>query len=161
MKLKEEEERRKLVASSFNEKLNTLNGLMDENRESSNRLKEENMTMRRKLQDLFVQFQQREQHVMDVNRQIELQTKLTETQFKKLELEFATEKDLWVKEKTLLVSKYERAEQTNKILETTVKSLQDHLDGYQKQFSEFENTISQSNKVCVSFSEYYFFFVDI
>lgn len=105
--------------------------------------------MRAKLKELYNEFQEREQHVMDMNKQVELQNKLTETQLKKMELEFLTEKDLWAKEKSFIAGKCERTEQTNKFLEQNVKSLQDHLEAYQKQFNEFENTITKSNTVCI------------
>lgn len=137
------------MATTFTEKLNKLNILMDENRENSGKLKDENLNMRAKLKELYNQFQEREQHMLDMNKQIDLQNQLSQTQFKKLELEFATEREIWAKEKAVLLSRCERTEKTNSFLEENVKSLQDHLDAYQNQFTEFENTIKQSNTVCI------------
>lgn len=147
MKLREEDERRKAMTASFSEKLNKLNSLMDDNRENSVRLKDENLNMRTRLKELYNQFQEREQHVLDMNKQIDLQNQLSQTQLKKLELEFATEKEIWAKEKSILVSRCERLEKTNAFLEENVKSLHQHLDDYQNQFKEFETTIRQSNSV--------------
>lgn len=135
------------MATTFTEKLNKLNVLMDENRENSGRLKDENLNMRVKLKELYDQFQEREQHMLDMNKQIDLQHQLSHTQLKKLELEFATEREIWAKEKSVLLSRCERTEKTNLFLEENVKSLQSHLEAYQKQFTEFENTIKQSNTV--------------
>lgn len=124
---------------------------MDENRDHSVKLKEENAGMREKLKEIFTQFQQREEHVSDVNKQMDLQKRLTETQVKKMELEFEAEKEFWKKEKSILMDKFERSEQTNQFLQENVKTLQSHLEAYQKQFTEFENTIKQSNSVSSKF----------
>lgn len=145
------------MATTFTEKLNKLNVLMDENRENSGRLKDENLNMRSKLKELYDQFQEREQHMLDMNKQIDLQNQLSHTQLKKLELEFATEREIWAKEKSVLLSRCERTEKTNLFLEDNVKSLQSHLEAYQKQFNEFENTIKQSNTVSKFFFQLNFF----
>lgn len=124
---------------------------MDENRENSNKLRDENFNMRSKLKELYDQFQERDQHVMDMNRQIVLQSKLTETQIKKIELEFATEKELWAKERSVLISKCDRLERSCKFHEENNVTLQKHLESYQKQFAEFEDTIKHSNQVCIKY----------
>lgn len=124
---------------------------MDENREHSEKLKDENLNMRGRLKELYDQFEEREEHVLNMNKQIELQAKLSDTQFKKLEMEFATEKELWIKEKLMLIARYEQTEKTNEFLEDNVKSLQEHLVSYKDQFREFENTIKQSTSVSIYF----------
>ncbi|KAG5889184.1 hypothetical protein JTB14_019201 [Gonioctena quinquepunctata] len=152
-RLKEEDEKRKEVAASFTEKLNSLTQLMDENKDKSLRLREENMNMTSKLTELYDQFQEREAHLANMNRQMELQKKLSETQLKKLEVEFETEREIWQKERAMLLANLERSDGTNKVLQDNVKSLQEHLDTYQKQYSDFESTMKRSNKVFDSFKD--------
>nr|XP_023026488.1 alpha-taxilin [Leptinotarsa decemlineata] len=152
-RLKEEEDKRKEVAATFTEKLNSLTQLMDENKDKSLRLREENMKLTSKLTELYDQFQERETHLSNMNRQMELQKKLSDTQLKKLDVEFETEREIWQKERTILLSNLEKSEETNKLLQENVNTLQFHIDVYQKQYSEFEITMKKSNKVFDSFKD--------
>ncbi|CAH1153501.1 unnamed protein product [Phaedon cochleariae] len=152
-RLKEEEEKRREVASSFTEKLSTLTLLMDENRDKSLHLHEENMNMTNKLSELYDQFQERENRLTNMGRQMDLQKKLSDTQLKKVEVEFETEREIWQKERAMLVANLQRSDETNKVLQENVKSLQEHLDSYQKQYSDFEFTMKRSNQVFDSFKD--------
>ncbi|XP_050519311.1 alpha-taxilin-like isoform X2 [Diabrotica virgifera virgifera] len=146
-RLKDEEEKRKEVAASFTEKLNALTQLMDENKDKSSRLRNENLNMTSKLAELYEQFQERELHMSNMNRQMDLQKKLSDTQLKKLECEFEAEREIWKKDRAMMIINLERSDETNKVLQENVNSLQDHLNSYQKQYSDFETTMKRSNKV--------------
>ncbi|CAG9855034.1 unnamed protein product [Phyllotreta striolata] len=146
-KLKEEEEKRREVASNFSEKLNTLTQLMDENNDKSIRLRDENINMTTKLTELYNQFQEREAQMGNMNKQMELQKKLSENLLKKVEFEFEAQREIWKKERTLLVANFQKSDETNKVLQEKVKSMQQQLESYQKQYTVFETTMKRSNKV--------------
>ncbi|KAJ8950374.1 hypothetical protein NQ314_007913 [Rhamnusium bicolor] len=150
-RVKEEEEKRREVATNFTEKLNSLTTLMDENKDKSVRLREENMSMTTKLTELYDQFQEREGHLTNMNRQMDLQKQLSETQFEKLQVEFDNERKIWDQERQVLTDNLERSEQTNSVLEANLKSLQDHLDVYKGQYTDFESTMAKSSKVFDAF----------
>nr|CAI5859563.1 unnamed protein product [Callosobruchus analis] len=127
-RLKEEEDKRKLVAASFTEKLNTLTTLMDESTDKSLHLREENLTMTSKLTELYTQFKEREAYLTNMNNQMELQSKLSEAQLKRQEVGFEAERHLWNNEKTILIDQLKKSEETNRVLQENIKTLQEHLN---------------------------------
>ncbi|CAH1985359.1 unnamed protein product [Acanthoscelides obtectus] len=152
-RLKEEEDKRKVVAASFSEKLNTLTTLMDESTDKSLRLREENLNMTSKLTELYTQFQEREAHLTNMNNQMELQRKLSEAQLKKQEVGFEAERHLWQNEKLVLLDQLQKSEETNKVLQENIKTLQESLNTYHKQYSDFETTMKRSSEVFDTFKE--------
>nr|CAH7721790.1 unnamed protein product [Callosobruchus chinensis] len=150
-RLKEEEDKRKLVAASFTEKLNTLTTLMDESADKSLRLREENLNMTSKLSELYTRFQEREAHLTNVNNQLDLQRKLSEAQLMKQEVGFEAERLLWHNDKIALIDQLKKSEETNRVLQENTKTLQEHLNTYQKQYNDFETTMKRSSEVFDTF----------
>lgn len=146
-RVKEEEEKRREVATNFTERLNSLSSMMDENKDKSVRLREENMNMTLKLTELYNKFQERESHLADVNRQLDAQKELFESKIKKMELEYQTDRKAWEEESKALLSNLLKSNETNRLLEENIKSMQVNLDVYKNQYSDFEQTMSRSNEV--------------
>lgn len=63
LRIKEEEERRKEVATKFQTTLSEVSSLLQQNNEKNNKLREENSEMATKLQMLCDQYTLREQHL--------------------------------------------------------------------------------------------------
>lgn len=63
LRIKEEEERRKEVATKFQTTLSEVSSLLQQNNEKNNKLREENSEMAAKLQMLCDQYTLREQHL--------------------------------------------------------------------------------------------------
>lgn len=145
--MKEEEEKRKEVSANFTEKLNSIAALMDENKDKSIRLQEENLAMTAKLTDLYHKFQERETHLSNVNNKMDLQRELSETQMQQLKIEFEVERQVWARERSYLLDNFQKSEEANKVLQENVKTLQDNLNTYQKQYNDFKSTMERSNKV--------------
>ncbi|KAJ8918655.1 hypothetical protein NQ315_014974 [Exocentrus adspersus] len=150
-RVKEEEEKRREVATNFTERLNSLSSMMDENKDKSIRLREENMNMTLKLTELYNKFQERENHLADVNRQLETQKELFESKIKKLELEHKADRKAWEEESKALLANLLKSNETNRLLEENIKSMQANLDVYKNQYSDFEQTMSRSNEVFKTF----------
>ncbi|KAJ8980697.1 hypothetical protein NQ317_010600 [Molorchus minor] len=150
-RIKEEEERRREVSNSFTEKLNTLTALMEENKDKSTRLRDENVAMSGTLSQLQRQFQEREESLSNMNRQLDLQRQISETKIRKMELQYQSEHQLWEQEREMLLKNIERSDLTNSSLQENVNSLQEHLDVYKSQYADFEDTMQRSNKMFESF----------
>ncbi|XP_018565023.1 alpha-taxilin [Anoplophora glabripennis] len=150
-RVKEEEEKRREVATNFTERLNSLSSMMDENKDKSVRLREENMNMTLKLTELYNKFQERESHLADVNRQLDAQKELFEFKIKKMELEYKADRKAWEEESKALLSNLLKSNETNRLLEENIKSMQANLDVYKNQYSDFEQTMSRSNEVFKTF----------
>lgn len=152
-RIKEEEDRRREVANTFTERLNALTNLITESKDKSNKVKEENQNMTEKLTELYEQYQQRENHIETVTKQLDLQKKLAETQAKKTEIEHEAERQTLIAEKKALVMQLEQYEREIVLLQEKNRSLEAQVDLYKSQYSDFETTMSKSNKVFDTFKE--------
>ncbi|XP_015835241.1 alpha-taxilin isoform X2 [Tribolium castaneum] len=133
VKIKEEEERRKEVSSKFADKLSDINNMMDENKEKSEKLREENLRMTARLADLFKQFKKREEDITRMSQQLELERQFAQATITKMELEMRAQNELNAKE------------------QETVKGLQDHIEVYKNQYQDFESTMTKSANVFDNF----------
>lgn len=152
-RIKEEEDRRREVANTFTERLNALTNLITESKDKSNKVKEENQNMTEKLTELYDQYQQRENHLETVTKQLDLQIKLAETQAKKTEIEHEAERQTCLAEKKALVMQLEQYEREIVLLQEKNRSLEAQVDLYKSQYSDFESTMMKSNKVFDTFKE--------
>lgn len=149
-RFKDEEQKRKALAASFTEKLNSLNAAMDERQQTFRHLEEANFSMTSSLSDLYSVFQERETHLANITKQLELQMELTKTQQKKLEVEFEAERTVWAKERATLQSNYERSEQANTLLQENINILQSQVEYYKKQYTEMAETLRTYNNMADS-----------
>ncbi|CAH0561787.1 unnamed protein product [Brassicogethes aeneus] len=150
-RLKEDEEKRKEVATKFTEKLNDISQMMEENKDKSWKLRDENIKMTTKLSDLHQQFKERDDNLAKMNKQMELSQQLSAAQIQKLEFELNTERQIWAKEKEILKTNLKISETNCKTLEETVADLKSHVEVYRGQYSDFETTMSKSNKIFENF----------
>lgn len=150
-KLKEEEERRKAVALKFTGKLTDINNMMEETKEKSSKLREENLKMTSKLTELYNEFQQREQDSTKMAHQMDIEKQYNEARLKKMELEMRAEKEIMGRERALIQGNLEKSEANCRILQNTIKGLQEQIDVYKNQYSDFESTMTKSNKVFDTF----------
>lgn len=103
--------------------------------------------MTQKLTELYEQYQQRENHLETVTRQLDLQKKLAETQAKKVEIEHEAERQTVFAQKKALELQLEQYEREIVLLQEKNRSLEAQVDLYKSQYSDFETTMSKSNKV--------------
>ncbi|CAG9760032.1 unnamed protein product [Ceutorhynchus assimilis] len=150
-RIKEEEDRRREVASTFTDRLNALTSLINESKDKSLKVKEENQNMSQRLTELYEQYQHRENHLETITRQLDLQKQLSETQAKKMLIEHEAEKqELFARQRALelQIEPYEREIQ---LLQENNRSLEAQVDIYKSQYTDFETTMTDSNKVFEAF----------
>lgn len=131
------------MAAKFAEKLNDITSMMEDNKDKSFKLRDENIKMTRKLTELHEQFKERDENIARMTKQMELSKQLASLQIQKLN----TEKEMWDKEKGMLEAKLNMSEANNKALEEKVTELQEYVDVYKGQYSDFETTMTKSNKI--------------
>ncbi|XP_030746272.1 beta-taxilin [Sitophilus oryzae] len=152
-RIKEEEDRRREVANTFTERLTALTNLITESKDKSNKFKEENQSMTDKLTELYKQYQQRENHLETVTKQLELQKKLAETQAKKVEIEHEAERQTFLAQRKALEVQLEQYEREIVLLQEKNRSLEAQVDLYKSEYSNFETTMTKSNKVFDTFKQ--------
>ncbi|KAH1023135.1 hypothetical protein HUJ04_012402 [Dendroctonus ponderosae] len=152
-RIKEEEDRRREVANTFTERLNALTNLITESKDKSNKVKEENENMTQKLTELYEQYQQRENHIETVTKQLDLQKKLAETQAKKVEIEHEAERQTFLAQKKAVELQLQQKERELVLLAEKYRSREAEIDLYKSQYNDFESTMSKSSKVFDSLKE--------
>lgn len=121
--------------------------MITESKDKSNKVKEENQNMAQKLTELYEQYQQRESHLENVTKQLDLQKKLAETQAKKAEIEHQAEKQTFEAEKNNFEMQLEQYQREVVLLQEKNRSLEAQVDLYKSQYTDFETTMSKSSKV--------------
>ena len=103
LKIREEEERRKEVATKFQTTLSEVSTLLQQNNDKNNKLREENGEMAQRLQMLCDQYTLREQHLEKLAKQYDIERQLNEAKLAKTRMEFAEDKEKTLREKQQLL----------------------------------------------------------
>ena len=103
LRIREEEERRKEVATKFQTTLSDVSALLQQNNEKNTKLREENTEMAAKLQMLCDQYTLREQHLEKLAKQYEIEHQLNEAKLAKMRMEAAEDKERMLLEKQRLL----------------------------------------------------------
>lgn len=150
-KIREEEEKRKEVSLRFQSSLNEVTQNVQQNADKNIKLREDNIEMAQKFHKLCDQFKQREEEVIRLTKQMELEKQLAEATVKRSECQLNAEREIWNKEKEFHKTQMEANEMERVKLEESLKSLKDQLAIYSTKYEDFESTISKSNKVFGSY----------
>lgn len=103
--------------------------------------------MSNKLANLCEQFEKREQQIVRMTKQMELEHQLYEATLNKVQLEFKAEREMCNKEKESLLEQLKSSEEARVQMQAKVTTLEEHLQLYTGKYEEFESTISKSNQV--------------
>lgn len=103
--------------------------------------------MSNKLATLCEQFEKREQQIIKMTKQMDLEHQLYEATLNKVQLEFKADRDIWSKEKETLLEQLRSSEEGSLLLQAKITTLEEHLQLYTGKYEEFETTISKSNQV--------------
>ncbi|GLV34739.1 uncharacterized protein CBL_09220 [Carabus blaptoides fortunei] len=98
-KIREEEEKRKEVSLRFQSSLNEVTQNVQQNADKNIKLREDNIEMAQKFHKLCDQFKQREEEVIRLTKQMDLEKQLAEATVKRSECQLNAERELWNKEK--------------------------------------------------------------
>lgn len=138
--IQEEEERRKETQEKFQQSLNEIQKLMNENSEKNKKLEHDNREMSEKFKTILVHYEEREKQMDRINKQMELVTQLNEAKMQKLTVESLSEKESFLKQIQLL-------EETVQVLKgrladslSSEKNLRAQVDLYSSKYGEFTKT---------------------
>lgn len=146
-KLREEEEKRKEITAKFQATLNDVSAMMQDNNEKNLKLREDNAELANRISQLYAHFDQRDEQVARLNKQMEIEKKLADSQLLKAHYEFAAAEQIWAKEKKNYEDSLRTCEETIQNLKMNNEVLQANLHVYTEKYKEFENTIEKSNNV--------------
>lgn len=147
MKLKLEEEKRKEVTNQLQKTLTEISSLMNENQAANIKLQDDNQDMSTKIASLYHQFDERENDIKKLNKQMELEKQLSKATVAKAELELQSEREIWKKEVQILQDSLVQKESICQVLEKTIQKLEENINVYKSQYENFEGTLIKSNKM--------------
>ncbi|XP_078697994.1 beta-taxilin-like isoform X13 [Branchiostoma floridae x Branchiostoma belcheri] len=146
-KMKEEEEKRREISSKFQTTLGEISTQMDDNRDRSLKMKEENMELCGKLKSLVEQYEKREEHVEKLIKQKDLERQLAEAKLQQATMMLAEEKEKFLTEKQVLLKENYAHRERSEQMAIQEENMKMQLKLYTEKFEELHKTLNQSNEV--------------
>lgn len=139
-KIKEEEEHRKETQFKFQQSLNEIQKLMNENSDKNKKLEEDNREMSTKFKHVLSQYEEREKQMDKINKQMDLVTQLNDAKLAKASVEALAEREGYKKqtavlEETILILKRQLGETLS-----SEKNLRAQVELYSSKYSDFTKT---------------------
>lgn len=147
VKLRDEQEKRKEVTCKLQATLTQLDVVLSENSARSSQLHDDNVEMSQKLAHLYDQISKRSEETRSVEKQLELQKQLFNTELSKNNLEFEAEKEVYRRQIELLQYQLQEKETEIKISKNELSGMELKVDEYIKKYADIEPFISQSSKL--------------
>ena len=144
-RIKEEEDRRREIATKFQTTLNEIMQLVQENQEKNIQLKDENSELAAKLKLLMDHYEIWEKNVEKIVQKKDLEGQLLAAQMAQSQILFTQEKEVLLREKQQLFERL--AELQRKGIEMNQKEMQltSELEIYTSKYQEFQDVVTKSN----------------
>jgi len=152
-RIKEEEERRKEVATKFQTTLSEVSSLLQQNNEKNNKLRDENSEMATKLQMLCDQYTLREQHLDKLGKQYDMERQLNEARLAKARMEAAEDKEKMLREKQILLLELTEYQKKSQAQQQEEVALRQQLSMYTDKYDDFQKALTSSNRTFVGFKD--------
>uniref|UniRef100_A0A0K8T116 Alpha-taxilin n=1 Tax=Lygus hesperus TaxID=30085 RepID=A0A0K8T116_LYGHE len=153
LKIREEEEKKREVATKFQSTLTELGTLLAQNNDKNAKLRDDNLDMTTKLKSVCEQYERKEQHVEKLAKQMKLEMQLADAKLAKAKMEMAMEKETLLREKQQLLlelSQYQTQLEEMKLSET---ALRNQIQLYNDKYDEFHKALLQSNEAIGGFKQ--------
>lgn len=147
LRIREEEEKRKVVSAKFQTTLSEITALMQQNNENNSKLRDENIEMQNKFKSVCEQYELREQQVEKISKQMQLESQLADAKLAKVKIEMVAEKELLANEKRQLMIELATYQAKCQELQTTEAALRSQISMYTEKYDEFQNALARSNQI--------------
>ncbi|RWS26319.1 gamma-taxilin-like protein [Leptotrombidium deliense] len=153
IRIKEEEEKHRKVATKFQETLSDIMGLIKENQQRSESLREENRDLAGKMKALMDHYDKWEKNIEKIMKQKELETQIMNAKLAKTSLLHNEEKKLFLNEKETLINLMADLQKRTNDSTTNEMQLRAELALYTSKYDEFQTVLSKSNEMFISFKK--------
>ncbi|KAL4148225.1 hypothetical protein QTP88_002506 [Uroleucon formosanum] len=150
-RVKEAEDKRMEMTNKFQNTLSEIASVMQQNSEKNNKLRDDNMDMSSRLKNVCEQYELREQQVVKLAKQIELETQLCDAKLAKANMEISVERETILNEKTHLLKEIRLYQTRIEEMQNTEIDLRNQISLYNEKYEEFQNALARSNKVFAGF----------
>ncbi|KAG7309015.1 hypothetical protein JYU34_004879 [Plutella xylostella] len=147
LKIREEEERRKETQAKFQATLAEITAMLQQNNDKNNKLRDDNISMTEKFKSVVTQYQMREQQVDKMQKQLSLETQLSDAKMQKASLEHQAEKGRLLAEMETLKMELCKSEAKIEEMKGTEVALRSQIAVYTEKYDEFQNALVKSNQV--------------
>uniref|UniRef100_A0A182NBI6 Alpha-taxilin n=1 Tax=Anopheles dirus TaxID=7168 RepID=A0A182NBI6_9DIPT len=148
-----EEEKRKQTQEKFQQSLNDIQTVMNENNDKNMKLKEDNMEMAKKFKHILEQYELRDQQIDKMNKQMELVTQLNDAKLAKVQMEGNNQKEQYLAEKILLVTELQKVKKQLVDLQTVETHLRGQVTMYSDKYGEFQDSLKKSRSIYEGYQE--------
>lgn len=152
-KIKEEEEKRREVASKFQGTLNEVLHLVQENQGRNDQLKAENVDLAGKLKALMSHYELWEASVQKLIQQKELECKLLAAKMAHSNALADQEREHSLSEKEILFAKIAELQEKGMLMSATEAHLKEELAAYTAKYDEFQKILGKSNETFGQFKK--------
>ncbi|XP_053672945.1 alpha-taxilin [Anopheles nili] len=142
-----EEEKRKQTQEKFQQSLNEIQLVMNENNDKNMKLKEDNMEMAKKFKVILEQYDQRELQMDKMNKQMDLLTQLNDAKLAKIAMESNGEKEKFLSEKLVLVTELQMVKKQLAELQAVETHLRGQVNMYSDKYGEFQDSLKKSRSI--------------
>ncbi|XP_050437016.1 alpha-taxilin isoform X2 [Adelges cooleyi] len=150
-RVKEAEDKRLEMTNKFQNTLGEIATVMQQSSEKNNKLRDDNIDMSSRLKNVCEQYELREQQVVKLAKQIELETQLCDAKLAKANMEISVERETLLTEKTHLLKEIRQYQTRIEEMQATEIDLRNQISLYNEKYEEFQNALARSNKVFAGF----------
>lgn len=152
-KLKEEEDKRKETQAAFQKQINDIMGMIQESKESNEKLQDDKSKMAEHFKHLVDQTQAKQKEIEKFDQKMDLALKLNEAKLTKTQMEAALDKEQMLKERHDMLVELKTCRQELNELQSREKLLQDQLAVYTDKYQEFQSSFAKSNDIFVTYKK--------
>uniref|UniRef100_A0A182SFM8 Alpha-taxilin n=1 Tax=Anopheles maculatus TaxID=74869 RepID=A0A182SFM8_9DIPT len=158
----QEEEKRKQTQEKFQQSLNEIQAVMNENNDKNMKLKEDNMEMAKKYDSMKIvglfkfileQYELRDQQMDKMNKQMELVTQLNDAKLAKLQMQSNSEKEQFLAEKLVLMTELQKVKKQLADLQSVETHLRGQVTMYSDKYGEFQDSLKKSRSIYEGYQE--------
>uniref|UniRef100_A0A182QVR1 Alpha-taxilin n=1 Tax=Anopheles farauti TaxID=69004 RepID=A0A182QVR1_9DIPT len=151
--IQQEEEKRKQTQEKFQQSLNDIQAVMNENNDKNMKLKEDNMEMAKKFKVILEQYELRDQQMDKMNKQMELVTQLNDAKLAKLQMEANNQKEQFLAEKLVLMTELQKVKKQLADLQGVESHLRGQVTMYSDKYGEFQDSLKKSRSIYEGYQE--------
>lgn len=151
MRIRDEEEKRREVASKFQTTLLDITAVLEENQSRSLQLKEENTQLAQRLKALIDHYDLWEKNVDNVLQQKELQVQVATTHLARAQAQLQQERQAFMAEKQMVLKQVSDSERKTAELVARESHLRQELSSHATKYEEFQGALTQSNQLFRTF----------
>uniref|UniRef100_A0A182XND6 Alpha-taxilin n=1 Tax=Anopheles quadriannulatus TaxID=34691 RepID=A0A182XND6_ANOQN len=151
--IQQEEEKRKETQEKFQQSLNDIQAVMNENNDKNMKLKEDNMEMAKKFKFILEQYELRDQQMDKMNKQMELVTQLNDAKLAKLQMQANSEKEQFLAEKLVLMTELQKVKKQLADLQSVESHLRGQVNMYSDKYGEFQDSLKKSRSIYEGYQE--------